>query len=116
MLVGVALSDFRVVGTGDRALVTVLWAMAVGSPVHCWVVGTGLRLRWVSGCGLGVGPGWVCVDQVVIASSSQAGSGLSQVDVYRVAVASGFRVQAGAKLGWCGILAEEAVAVLLWSA
>ena len=58
---GVASSGFRVVGTGDRESVTVLWVMAVGSPMHCWVVGTGSGLRRVSGCGLEgwVGLGWV---------------------------------------------------------
>ena len=55
-----------------RELVTVSWAMVVKSPVHCQVVGAGLGLREVSGCGLGgwVGLGRVCVCQVVIASRS----------------------------------------------
>ncbi len=39
---GVVLSGFCAVGTGDRALVTVPWAMVVGLPVHCQVVFAGL--------------------------------------------------------------------------
>ena len=59
---GVASSGFRVVGTGERASVTVSRAMVLASSVHRWVVGIGSGLRRVAGCGLGAGPGRGRVD------------------------------------------------------
>ncbi len=116
---GEASSGFCAGGTGDRASVTVPWAMVVGSPVHCQVVFAGLWLRRVSGCGLGVGLGWClpgrgCVGFPVAGQGPKSGwdvpgcgcvgfpvaaRGSILVGVYRVVVASGVGLRAGGQIG-----------------
>ncbi len=105
---GVASSGFRIVGTGDRVLlVTVSWAIVVGSPVRCQVVFAGSQgpeSGWdAPGCGcvgfpvaargsiwvgvigcwiVGWGSNWVAMYRIV-GQVSGCGPGSNRVGMYR---------------------------------